>query len=422
MKTIEFNETEDKISIKEYLELVEDFKRTLVVGLECERAVNIDQRLLAQHLKTQYIGYGQSRNDSSLAGFKKATSNEFNVAFVTTDSSVNHDNEILFTGTSEKFGWIHDRLLKLEKKLDTLRCSDYDKTCSNHITLLTLQDKIINPIVVKNLYNLTRAFSPALYWICSGDSQNVVRSGAKSYAQFSNLNPKNRAFSELKSMNSRTSILNLSKQNIIQIGGLERLSGLIVEFRNPDGIRVPSALTSLMMLFKALSFKAVEISTKGLVSVESLCDWERNKKICRKLVGSYQELEFNLSDIRDCQKQANELIDLVLPQLKQISPESIPILRELAKKPISQRTGKWTTIEKSLLKQTNKKFTANEEKLVEIMISGEIRDKKATGWKKKVAGKIGVTDRMVEYMMKRIEGKISQRFTFDYEMESYIFE
>ncbi len=422
MKTIKFTEMDEKISISRYLELIEDFKRSLVVGLECERAIPLNTQVLAQHLKTQYIGYGQSRNDSSLAGFKKATSNEYNVAFVTTDSSVTHDNEILFTGTNEKFGWIHDRLLKLEKKLDTLHCSNYDKTCSNHITLLTLQDKIINPIIVKNLYNLTRAFSPALYWLCSGDSQTVVRRGANNYAQFSNLNPNNRTFSELKSMNNRTSIINLSKQNTINIGGLERLSGLLIEFRNPDGIRVPSALTSLMMLYKALTFKAVELSTKGLVSVESLCDWAKNKQICNKLVGDYHELEVDSSDKEYCKNQANELIDFLLPQLKQISPEAIPILRELAEKPISQRTGKWSTIEKSLIQKTNKKFTANEEKLVEIMISGEFRDKKATGWKKKVANKIGVTDRMVEYMMKRIEGKISQRFVFDYEMQSYIFE
>jgi len=420
MRTIEFTETENAIDIKEYFDLIEDFKRNLVVGLECERAVNISSSMLAQHLKTEYIRYGESRQDSSLAGFKRATANEFNVAFVTTDSSVTYDNEILFTGTSEKFSWIHDRLFKLEKKLDQLNCEDYNRTTSNHITLLTLQDKIINPIVVKNLYNLTRAFSPALYWLCSGDRGTLVRAGINSHATFSNLNPRGKSFEELKGLNLRRNIINLSKQNYLSIGGKERLSGFIIEFRNCDGLRVPSALTSFMMMYKALTFKAIELSTKGLISVESLCNWQDTKALCRRITdpnGSLLSTEMN-----QCRTKANELIDLILPQLKSISPEAIPILREIANKPISQRTGEWSTIEKKFLKKTNKKLTENEEKLVNILIEGEIREKTAGKWKQKVAQKIGVTERMVEYLMKRIEDKTSQGFVFDSEMKSYIFK
>lgn len=415
----EFREKEKKISIKEYFDLVEYFHKNLVAGVECERVVNINGSLLANHLKTKYISHGD-RGDGVLIDYKQATTNEYNIAFIYEDGSFDYGNEIVFNGTAEKFKWIHNRLLKLEKKLDILRCKDYGGETSNHITLISLQDKLINPIVLVNLYNLVKAYSPAIYWLGSADSKSqAVRKGVSNYATLRYVSPFGKPFLSFKNELGR-GFLNYEKQNVIEIADKEILSGLRVEFRSPDGMRVPSALTSLIFLCRALIYKAVELSTKGIIQTESLVDWEETKHLNRRLLDWEDVL--TTREKNKLKNLSKDLISLLIPQLKMLAPESIPILKELAEKPVSQRTGKWTVTEKELMKTVDKKLTKNEEKLVEVIISNQFQGDNAGKWKKKVAEDFGVSSRMVEYMMKGIETKVSMRFVFDTEMKAYRLE
>jgi len=408
------------LKISEYFDLIEYFKKNLVIGVECERVVIMDGDMLANHLKTKHTGWG-SRGAERLDDYKVATTNEYNVAFIYQDNSFDGGNEIIFNGTAEKFDWVHEKLLRLETKLDTLRCQNYNYKTSNHITLISLQDRLLNPIILTNLYNLVKAFSPAIYWLGSADSKkNIVRSGVDGFAPLNYVNPVGKTFSKLK-QNLGRGFINFSKQNVLYIADEEVLSGVRVEFRSPDGMRVPSALTSLMFLFKAMIHKALDLSTKGIVMTGSLVDdWDKVKRINNSIVDS--DYEINTQGKTFLQENSKELIDMLLPQLKMISPESIPILYELAKKPVSQRSGKWSVIEKNLMKTINRKLTDNEENLIQIVISNEIKEDTAGKWRQKVAEKLGRTTRMVEYMMKGIEKKVSMRLIFDNEMKQYRLE
>lgn len=407
------------LKISEYFELIEYFRKNVVIGVECERAISMSGNILANHLKTSYLSYGD--RDSRLSDYKEATTNDYNVAFIYPDNSFDGGNEIVFNGTAEKFDWVHEKLLKLEKKLDTLGCQNYNYKTSNHITLISLQDRFLNPIILVNLYNLVKAYSPAIYWLGSADSKStIVRRGAGGYANLNYVNPIGKTFEQLK-QNLGRGFVNFSKQKVLLVADEEVLSGIRIEFRSPDGMRVPSALTSLMFLFKALLYKALDLSTKGIVMTESLVDdWQKVKTMNSKIINNHEILD---NDDRDyLRKLSKEMIEMLLPQLKMISPESIPILQELAKKPISQRTGKWVIIEKKLLKNVNKKLTENEEKLVQIVIGKEITEDTAGKWRQKVAKKFGRSTRMVEYMMKGIETKVSMRFVFDNEIKQYRLE
>lgn len=412
----QFTETLSKIPIKEYFELIEYFNKNLVVGVECERVLSMDTEIVARHLKTRNFT-AMSRGD--LFQYKKATTNEYNVAFVYRDGSVNGGNEIVFNGTAEKFAWIHDKLLKLENKLDKMNCHDYDDSCSNHITLVSLQDKLINPIVLKNLYNFAKAFSPAIYWLGSANSRvTPIRSRAGSYCPINYANPNNKTFNTLKSLLGR-GMINLSKQESLSIADTEMLSGIRVEFRSPDGMRVPSALTSLMFLFRAIIYKAVELSTQGIIQAESMVDWREAKVLNSRLLSPNIIVDEDKDKLKALSKQ---LIDSLIPQLKMMSPEAIPILYDLAGKPISQRSGKWVKMEKEIMKKFERKLTTKEERLVEIVITKEFQGDNAGQWKKVVAEDMGVSTRMVEYMMKAIETKVSMTFIFDSEMKSYRIE
>jgi len=410
------------LSITEYLDLLTYIKKNIMVGVECERSIEHENSTVARYLKTGSGSYSSRSIGSTADKYKKASTNPFNVAFVYPDMTVSGGrNEIVFNGTAESFAWIHDKLLKLEKKLDELGCKDFCNTTSNHITLISLQDKLINPLVLVNLYNMVKAFSPAIYWLGSAnDSSRIVRPTVNGFSDLKLINPLGKTFEELKEQVSR-GMLNFQHQNIVSVGlGEEVLSGIRIEFRSPDGMRVPSALASLMFLFKSMLLKSVDLSTKGLVKTETLIDdWQEIKSLMIKIKSGFEMTQDDKSKVR---QNAKELIEFVMPHLKTLAPESVPILFELAKKPISHRNRSWKVAEKELMKARCMKLTKNEERLIEIVIAKEISEQTTGKMKKKVAEVLGVTDRMVEIMIKNIGNKTNHRIVFDSEINTYRFE
>jgi len=417
-KKLRFKETDNRLKTEEYFDLLSYFNRNLVIGLELERAVDIRPETLASNLKTTFVSYGSSRGDSSLGRYKRATTNFYNVAHCSTDATVRYGNEIIFNGTAENFKWVHTKLKELEKKLTSLRCLKYDQSCSNHITAITLQEKPIRSVLLKNIFNLSRAFSTSLFWLCSGHNgggRQIVRQTILHNAKPNlSVSPFGKSVREL-SMTGKYSLCNISKQTTISFPQ-EMLSGLLVEFRNPDGFRIPSALTSLMFFYRALIYKALDLSLTGVAEVESLVNWEENKRLTKKITEDYSLSE---AEEKKVIKQSHDLLDFLTPQLKLFGDEAMGILRQLADKPISKRSKSLKTIESQLTKRFNKKMSKNETKVVNMIVNQEIKKKTALEYKKEVASLFGVTIRMVEYMLKNIERKANVNIVFDNQIETY---
>lgn len=414
IKDCDFAEEQNKITMDEFLSIRNYFDKNLVVGIELERNMgsgSSTDRLsrVAQKLRTKV----DTGSHNHLRAYKKATGNKHNVAFVAGDGSVHNGVEVIFGGCNESFNWMKQRLIEIEKKLDEMGAVSFCKSSSNHISLLTLQDKLLNPTIVKNIFNLTRAFSPALYWMGSADPNNIHRGFEYCPARLG-ITPIGKTGSEFLGTGSKYSQCNYGKMSTINMAGREFTSGLYVEFRHVDGMRVPSALTMNAFILRALVYKALSMSRKGVMKVESLCDWDKTKDVVSR-IGSRQVRQ---TDITFLKKSSKELIDFLYSELKSMCADEIASMYELAKKPVYVRSRNWKVVEKELsIKGMVKKLTAKEDAFLALVFDGEVKGKTMGEWKKKIARKRGCCERMVEYMIKNIDKKLGARLVFDNEIK-----
>lgn len=408
---------EEKIDIKEFIGIMKFFDKHLLVGAELERVVPVTQSELANHLNSKTMGYGESHSyERTVSSYKSARAkNKYNVAFVTSDASFETGNEILFGGNNESFQWNYNKLKLIEEKLDNLNAIDFSPKTSTHISVLTAYNVRLNGIIIKNIFNMIRAFSGALYWIGSGDKRTILRGGAKNYANHSlAFSPNLRPANELSSLISKNHQVNLSKQPFIYNQN-NQLNGLFVEFRCTDGIRVPSAIASLMQLYRAIVYKAVELSMDGVVQVESLsANWRRNKIVANKLLDkdklTKQELAF-------LTLESKNLIHFCMNYLKRGDKSCIAILDKLAEMPVSLRLKsgkKLKTVDKELYEK-EKGLNEKEQKLLNIIIKSEIQSDSIVEWKKKTAEKLEVSVRYIEKMLISIMDVTKLSVVFDCE-------
>jgi len=411
------------ISAKKYLQIIEYFNRQLVIGAELERDIPVDRSSLQRSLG---CGRGQNRDRD----LKASPSNKYNVAYIDSDGTVQSGNEIIFAGTNETFDWIHKKMKLLETKLDQLNARPYVYNGSTHISLLTIQDKVLPAIILKNIWNLSRAFSSSLFWLTSGDNTQYFRSeGANHYARARLGNSVVREAMNwfLQNHATKYSLCNISKNRMMVVlpnrDAVHNMAGLYVEFRQPDCIRVPSALTSLFFLHRALVYKAVDLSRKGCSLVESLDQWTENKRVSNNIadIHSFRDTEKTF-----CQEQSHRLLDFLEPELKQMSPEALRILRILADTPVSaiardlNANSDWhNQVEKKLCKRKVSHHSEREEKVISEILDATIKQPSATKWKKKLSTKLRIPVRTIEYIIMNIETKRGVKAVFDKDLKTY---
>lgn len=426
---VTFTLKDEKLSMQEYFDLLKYLSKNLAVGLEMERPLPM-QTDQCGHLLNARGNRIDGTEDDGLQIYKAASGTDYNVVFCYHDGSVHCINgrdgvEIVFGGTSENMKWIHDRLLKIESKLTENRCDEYHVSCSNHITLVTLQDRPIKKVVFRNLWNLTRAYSSALYWLASGDKLHLVRSQVFDNAKPNlNIAGESEVFGTSDVFRNKYNLLNIKKQEYVNITGADltvqrQMKGVMIEFRNPDGFRVPSALASLMVMYRAMMMKALDLSLNGVLQIEGSM-FDENKVLTNKILAEGQrDTKLTPQEAEKVVRQAKELISFLTPQLKAHSPEAIPVLYKLADKPVSFRSGKWMTIDKDLFKP-NHNLTENETALIEMVVNHSITESTAGKWKKKASAKLRLSERMVEHMMARINEKTLRAFVYETELGSYV--
>jgi len=421
-----FAETRNKISYDEYFSIVSYLNKMLAIGVEMERPCAKPHSEIAPKLHTVLDG-----SSSSLLRYKQSPAkSKFNVNHIYNDGSVSSSRgsgvEIVFTATTENFLFIREKIAAIEAELDKLTCEDYHYSCSNHISVMTLQDRVINPIVLKNIIQLSRAFSAGLLWLGAGDKEFGVRQRISSYAdpQLS-FTPIERNSSALVSR-GKMKLCHTDKEGLIEFGNENSLlSGLFVEFRHPDGFRVPSAIAANMILVKAIVHKAVELSTQGVLEVDSLDHWQLNKTATQHIMEnklqhfSPTNTEATATLQEWCRQIAKKLIEFVIPQLKSVDSNAIETLQSLAQEPVFLRKGNHTAIEKSLRCRINCQLNKTESKIVAIVLSKEIVGNSAADNRKKIAEKVGISLRLVEHSFTQIKSKTGQFIVYDSDLKSY---
>jgi DNA-binding CsgD family transcriptional regulator len=437
MAEISFSEVETKIPIDEYFRILNWMDKALSVGVEMERPCAASHDVIAQKLDSSQARLSYSRGDGSLVSYKRAGCGKLNVAHVISDGSTHTSTggdgvEIIFAGTTERFAWIRERLTEIEKVLDRLDCEDYHSSCSNHISVVSVQDRLLPTVVLKNILQITRGFSSGLLWICSAEKNRVSRQGIGHYANVQiSYTPLGKPLRQLVGT-AKYNLCNMSKQPTFTAGrGSDdiMMAGLFVEFRNPDAIRTPSAVASLMIMYKAIVYRAVELSTKGVLNVDSLhefddgADWTMNKRVAMGILSNEMTDEFNAF----AKANAKSLVNFITPQLKSISSEALEILNEMAEKPVGLRRrnadATYKTIEKELTGRKNDDaLSEKEERLVETVMDGKIRAKTPALYRQEMARKLDVSVRMVEYLMQKVREKTGKAIVYDNEMNRYRIE
>ena len=399
IKGLRFTDSEGKLDVKEFINIVKFFDKYLMVGAELERVVPISNE------RTSRL-FGCSNSEMSSRRFEEQSyksaraRNIYNVPFVIQDGSFEYGNEIIFGGNNESFQWNYEKLKLIEDKLNTKDAIAYSPKTSTHISVLTAYNMKLKGTIIKNIFNMVRAYSSALYWLGSGDKTTILRRGAREYANHSlAFTPDRRPAKDLSQLISKNHQVNLSKQTFIPHSESE-LDGLFVEFRCTDGIRVPSVIASLMQLYKAIVYKAVEMSMDGVVQVESLSsDWRKNKIIANKLLTHNYEL--TREEVKFLTTESRNLINQCMNYLKRGDKSCISVLDKLAEKPVSirLRTGQTNnTIDKELYRK-ERTLNDKEQKLLNILIKVEVKGNNIVDWKKKTATKLSCSVRYVEKML-----------------------
>lgn len=409
-----------KIEVKDFIDTIKFFDKHLIVGAELERVVPKSSSSLARSFNCNSIGYQSSHEISNTARFYKSarSCNEYNVAFVTNDISFEYGNEIIFGGNNEGFQWNYKKLKLIEDKLNWMGAIPFSPKTSTHITVLTSYNRKMNGVIIKNIFNIVRAFSGALYWMGSGDKRTILRSGAKHYAKHSlAFSPYLRVAKALSTLISKNHQVNLSKQDFVN-GSDNELDGLLVEFRCTDGIRSPATISALMQLYKAIVYKSVELSIDGTVMVESMSsDWRQNKIVTNKLLECESLTD---EDKNFLITESKNLINLCMNYLKRDDKSCVSVLDKIAEMPVSirlQSDKHIETIDKELYEK--EKTLNNKEKcLLNIIIKNDITASSVVDWKKKTAEKMECSVRYVEKMLINIMDSTKLSIVFDCEQET----
>ena len=395
----------DQITIKEYVEIRKFLDENLIYGAELERSIPVPINTLRTALKSN------------------ADTTEFHKAdFVCkTDCSVHGGNEIVLSGKKFDFRTLYQKLRLFEDVATKLNADPFHESCSTHLSFLTLHRIKIDGSFAKNIFQICRAFAPALCYMTGATKGFYSRQTIMQFADPRlNISPMEKHIGGVKNSTGKYSLCNISKT---ALWDMDNTTGIFVEFRSPDGIRIPSVVSALFFLHKAIIYNALKLSIKGVQSVESICgseaDWQHNKLLADDTIG--KNITNNCTDM--LRAQSKQLLRYLMPELKEMQDSDlfIPILEKLADKSISLRytdnpnadLNKLNIeIDKEMLNGKRvkiKELNETEEKLLQELLSEVVVATSITSLKIMLANKYSCTQRTIENAFAGIEEQMGKR-------------
>lgn len=345
---------EEPIDLNQYIEIREFIEKHLLIAIELERDIPVERTIVAKALETNSFGKDYIHNDFTCD----------------TDGSVTNHNEVILCGKNFTFKKLYERLRFFEDRISKLDASPQNSTCSSHISFFSLHTMRMPDTFIKNIIQLTRAYQLPLFYLGGGDNKYIVRYRLGQFCKpIYKRTVLGKTLDDLRTGLAKYSIISMRK-TLIEDNCALRFS---IEFRNPDGIRVPSALAAIAFLKKALIKKALHLSTKGVIDADKhigIHAWNKEKNIFRV----YDTISLDAIISTDGQdtfkKSAHKLLDYLQKEiLEEHDGELImQVLRNLADRNISLRYHK-KQISNRFNQEIDKELLGNKYKVKDINLS-----------------------------------------------------
>ncbi|XCN71545.1 MAG: hypothetical protein Q3M24_14620 [Candidatus Electrothrix aestuarii] len=243
-------------------------------------------------------------------------------------------------------------------------------TCGLHFHILgTGLAEEVPEIVLANLWNMARIFSPGLKFLTSGgkNRQELCRRRQhNAHQEFMRLSPVKHSMQKIQAT-LKKSLEVPEHQNFFNIehvrfGEAGNISNFHLEFRFPDGDLCPVSITAKVFLFMTMLLKAVEISKFGLLQADIGSLMDDNKNLMDMISNNEGKLATSdtsaIDDIilEKYQSNAKQLLLFLKSIFLLLDNPSEVVLQQLALEPISLRRAKgqrWKEIEDELLSHIN---------------------------------------------------------------------
>ncbi len=247
-----------------------------------------------------------------------------------------------FRAIQEQYHDITSRLIDLGSRARS--------TCGLHFHLLTpnLADPVPE-IILANLWNLVRRYSPELRFITSGGEKRSAlcrRRNHTSHLEMVRHSPIHMTMAEIQNelhisqvVPEHQNFFNLQHIRFTEDGEIQPFH---LEFRFPDADLSATSITAKEFLFMALVLKAVDLSQYGVIHVGKVTPWRRKIELLNMLSNNDGDLATSdtslVTDevIEELRQGCHELLDLLAPTFELfVDNPSLDVLEFLAETPIS---------------------------------------------------------------------------------------
>jgi hypothetical protein len=331
--------------------------------------------------------------------------------------------EIRVIGRQPYFRAIQEQYLEITTRLLTMGARARS-TCGLHFHLLApgLAEPVPE-IILANLWNLVRRYSPELRFITSGGDKRIAlcrRRNHTSHQEMVRHSPIHMTMAEIQN-ELRNSKLVPEHQNFFNLQHLQfdEDGGALpfhLEFRFPDADLSATSITAKVFLFLALILKAVELSQYGVIHVGKVNPWRRKNELLNMLSNNDGNLatsdtsQITESVLGELRSGCHELLDLLAPTFEQFGENpSLDLLELLAETPISilRCAGyNWTDIEEILAKRSHLDDIGIDDVDQKLMKSIELHEWENLGsleeWKWRAALEVYLTPQELERRLEKI--------------------
>ncbi|GAP12587.1 hypothetical protein LARV_00323 [Longilinea arvoryzae] len=223
-------------------------------------------------------------------------------------------------------------------------------TCGLHFHLLTpgLAEPVPE-IILANLWNLVRRYSPELRFLTScGDTRKALcrRRNYTSHIEMIQHSPATMSMREIKEILKESKRVpehqNFFNLQHVQFDDSGAVSDFHLEFRFPDADLSATSVSAKTFLFLALLLKAVDFSQYGVIHVGKIVPWRRKTYLLGILNNNDGNLATSdtsaLTDemIQELRQGCRELLDLLTPVFEGLDSEpALEVLNSLAEQPVS---------------------------------------------------------------------------------------
>jgi len=257
--------------------------------------------------------------------------------------------EIRVIGRQPYYRALHDQYRELTELL-LARGARARSTCGLHFHIITPNlAEPVPEIILANLWNLVRRYSPELRFITScGESRSGLcrRRNHTSHVEMVRHSPIHTTMQEIQKELHESTVVPEHQNffNLENIGFTEDgdIYPFHLEFRFPDADLSTTSITAKTFLFLAMVLKSVNLSQYGVIHVGKIVPWRRKVELLNLLSNNEGALATSdtsqvTDDMLDELRQGcHELLDLLEPIFDGFEDNpSFEVLETLAETPVS---------------------------------------------------------------------------------------